>query len=952
MTQTSDPYIPVSVPSPTAQAAETHGSTAGPASTTQDALSPALSNTPGWVGPSQNLKSSPLPAMGAWIAPADRPMDHAADHAGSADPPARLETVFALNEGYPRCFGMVWVAAQPGCSIWLNGQALDLARELSPGRVDQVQIPWDKLQRGRNTLAVHGDHSALAQGVAVLARVHQARGETLDVQSGPHWSWASATGHGIAKPVLGTTPAPQPLDNGPRRSVEMRRRFELASKPQTATVRVTGLGVYELCVNGKRVGDALLEPGWTDYDRAVHLSTHDVTDHLVEGVNTVSAVLGNGWWGSGMGWEGLGKTLKPDHPLRLWLDLAIEEPGGRAVRIASDERWDWRPSAILCDSIYHGQTEDLTNAWQEPWQAVSILQEASWPERKPAPAEPIRVTETLRAHTVRRLDQERVLFDFGQNHAGRPRLRLDRPEGRTVCITYCEVVDDQGRPYFDNYRTASATDRVRTGSAPIDWAPAFTYRGYRYAVVTGLPDGDIDLKQALLSEVIHNDVATASRFESDNPLFNQIDRIVRWGVRSNLHSVPTDCPQRDERLGWTGDVALFAPASCWQFDLQGFYRKFLDDLIGAQFEDGRVPHIAPFVPTVPEDSSPAWADVITMLPTVLHRFYGGPDTLRYAYPSMKKWVDWFAGQTKQGVADIHGFGDWLGLQETPAEFCSAAYLPYSGQLVADAASRLGLDEDERHYAGVARRARQAFNERYYDATTHRYAPNTQTGQVMPLAFGITPAEHTQSVADELAKMVHSAEDKPTTGFIGTAFLLPMLSRYGHHELASRVLNTRDFPSLGYMIDQGATTVWERWDSDRQGPDMNSRNHFCLGSMAQWLYEDLAGVKPDPAHPGFRHVRLEPRPTAAARRCALDYQSPQGPLRFAWEHTGDGLRVELDLPAPTRATLRLPSGERCPELAVMPGARERLSADDAAEYELDPGVYRFAAPLFHASTDSM
>ena len=880
-----------------------------------------------WVGPSDNLMSDPLPSLGPWIAPA-----------GSARGPGErfVEGRFELPDGYPRCFGMAWVAADVACHVLLNGEPIAPEGPLGRDLARPVCLPWDKLKKGVNRLAVAGPAARLAEGVSVLIRVHEASSGWHFAASSDAWTSGSGDGKTAAEgaegaeggvEVLDLSPPPVAEDNGPRRAVEMSREFELEAVPAAARLYLTGLGCYEAEINGQRVGDALLAPGWTDFDAVVDFAAHDVTDLLRVGRNELRVHLGNGWWSSGMGWQSLARTSRATQGLRVLAELrtADEADGGFTPRLTSDTDWRWRPSRVLRNTIYHGEQVDLQRE-EEDWRAAAATDDPGFaPRLRAVGGAPIRVTQTLEPVSRRRVEGG-WLYDFGQNHAGRPRLRATLPAGTRLTLRHCEELDEQGQPYYENYRTAAVTDAVVCGQEAVDFSPRFTYRGYRYVILGGLPEGVEPAEDWLTSQVLHNDVATASRFACGNDLYNRIDRIVRWGLRSNLHSVPTDCPQRDERLGWTGDVQLFARTSCWLADLQGFYRKWLEDLIGTQMPDGGIMHVAPYCTVLPIEAAPVWADIITVLPRVLHEFYGDREALCRAYPAMRRWVGWFESRAEDGLALVGGFGDWVSLEATPPEFCGAAYYAYSSRLLARTAEALGHAERAREDHRRADQAAAAFHRHYFDASAGRYEPDTQTAQALPLALGLVPGELRQGVADHLAELVGARGDKPATGFVGTAFLLPVLSAFGHHDLADRVLNTRDYPSLGYMIDQGGTTVWERWNSDKEGPDMNSRNHFCLGTMAQWLYEDLAGVKTLPDAPGLTRLRLAPRPTASVPWLEFDYQTPRGPLQTRWEVDGGRMVYEFALPPDVTAELVLPGGGSGPDASGQtygPGGRHRV-----------------------------
>ncbi|MEM9345845.1 MAG: family 78 glycoside hydrolase catalytic domain [Planctomycetota bacterium] len=775
-----------------------------------------------------------------------------------------------------------------------------------------------------------------------MARIWQAEGGLVELQSGPDWTDGDKPALVLDRPIPTGV-----IDNGPRRSVDLVREFKLEKPTHRARLFVSGLGIYELFLNGKRVGDELFAPGWTDTDHRLHYAVHDVTGLLVEGNNQIRARVGNGWWSSGMGWEHRGIAAKPDQPLRLLADLVeLDDAGLNQHLLASDEAWQWRPCEVTYDTIYHGQVTDQLEP-EQPWQPVAVLEDDLQPLIEPAVGEPIRVTDELTAVETSRLASGETLYDFGQNHSGRPRLRADLPKGTYLQIRHCEELDQEGLPYFENYRTAAATDTLITEGGPVDWSPEFTYRGYRYAVLSGFPADLQADKQTLTSQLMHNDVRQASTFSCSNDLLNQIDQIIRWGLRTNLHSVPTDCPQRDERLGWTGDVQLIAPTSCWMFDLHQFYTKWLQDLVDAQRSDGGITHIAPFTPVLPNESAPVWGDVITVLPDVLHRFYDDPALLARLYEPMKQWVGWYESQSMDGLAEIGGFGDWVALEETPSEMCGTAYFAQSSRILSRLATILGNESDASRYRAQADRAAEAFHRKYYDESAGHYRPRTQTAQLLSLAFDLAPAELRQPIADQLACMVQERGDKPATGFVGTALLLPTLTRFGHHELAYRVLNTQDFPSLGYMIDQGATTVWEKWNSDKEPPDMNSRNHFCLGAMAQWFYEELVGIKPDADLTGFRKVVLEPRPVGDLTFAKLSYESAQGLIHVDWKLEDGKLLYEAELPANVQAELRLPSSD--PASTVVEGWGKRpkneipKTSRMCAVFSLGPGKHRFVTP---------
>ncbi|MEM8494060.1 MAG: family 78 glycoside hydrolase catalytic domain, partial [Planctomycetota bacterium] len=693
-----------------------------------------------WIGPSENRFMDDLPRF----CDAIRPMHDLAEASGRI----ALTGHFELPHGYPRCFGTAWLAGARGIELELNGRPCPVETSTDPSEASQVKLPWDALRTGTNAIRLIGDASDLRTGVAMVARVHEADSgwHTWTTNSG--WRASPVDGldsdraeHLVESVAMGDSPAIH--DDAPRRSVELQRSFELDAVPAQSRVHVTGLGAFLLRINGKEVGDDVLSPGWTDFRKRLHFHTYDVTSLLRPGKNTVTATLGNGWWTSGMGWESRARFAEPDAPLRLLLRLdGIDEADWSTTLLKTDGQWQWRRSPITRDTIYHGQHEDLTLD-AGPWASVTKLTHPAGCTLHAAPAEPIRVVDVLKPMEIVATPgvKQAWRFDFGQNHAGRPRIRGVFPAGTQLKLTFAEELQADGRLYRENYRTAAATDILTVGDKPVDWSPAFTYRGYRFAQLEWLgtpPRGYTPDADTLVSEILHNDVAEVSRFECSQPLFNRVDRIVRWGLRSNLHGVPTDCPQRDERLGWTGDVNMFAATSCWLRNLHGFYTKWLDDLVDAQLPDGGVSHVAPscvvegdFVPHF-GPAAPVWGDIIAGLPDVIHRFYDDPALLRRLYEPMKRWVAWYRKQADdRGLAKVDGFGDWVPVEETPPGFCGAAFYVFASRLAADAAETLGFNGESADLRREASRATAVFHEHYYDDTIGGYEPDTQTAHALP-----------------------------------------------------------------------------------------------------------------------------------------------------------------------------------------------------------------------------
>ncbi len=738
---------------------------------------------------------------------------------------------------------------------------------------------------------------------------------------------------GAGKPPAGSAPAPG------RRALRFRREFRLPGRCVRARAYVSGLGVYELAINGRRVGDDIFCPGWTNYARRVQYQTYDVTDLLKAGDNAVGAEVGSGWWN---GMDGRG-ARKP----RLVLQLAIECAGGRRVTVVTDGSWKARPAPILYDAFYHGETCDARLAapgWDAPgfddraWRPVVVLKDKV--DRLIAQqAPPIRVSVELAAKEVSRPGEGVYVFDFGQNASGRCRLKVAGAKpGTKVRIRHAEVLKPDGSIYTANYRSARATDTyVCRGGGQEAWEPRFTYRGFRYAELTGYP-GEPP-KDALVFRVFHSAVDRTGRFRCSSDLINRIHENVNWGLISNLHSVPTDCPQRDERLGWTGDAQVIAPTACWNRDMSLLLAKWMRDVIH-HGGGGEV-----------KGDGPGWADAAVVVPWTLYLFYGDRRIVQESYAKMAAFVDARTRRAKGGLYERKGYGDWIAVdRRTPKEFIGSAYYYHSVKLLARMAAAVGRDDDARRYAALAEQIARAFQRKYFDPEANRYPPGTQTCFVLPLHFGLVPPDRRAAVAENLVREIAARDHHPSTGFLGTAYLLPVLAAAGRHETACRLAGQKTYPSWGYMVRTGATTIWELWNSDRAGPGMNSRNHFALGAIGRWFFESLGGIRPDPQRPGFQHAIIRPAPAGELTWAQAEHVSMYGPIRSAWKLADGRLTLEVTVPANATATVHVPAGG--PE-AVTEGGRPAgraegvtflKAAKGAAIYRVGAGTYRFVSSV--------
>jgi alpha-L-rhamnosidase len=519
------------------------------------------------------------------------------------------------------------------------------------------------------------------------------------------------------------------------------------------------------------------------------------------------------------------------------------------------------------------------------------------------------------------------VIDLGQNIVGRVRLTLRGFErGTVVRMQHAEALNEDGSVYLANLRSTRQEDAyVASGADEERYEPTFTVHGFRYLAVRGL--GSQPSLQAITGVVIHNDLPETSSFESSSALLNQLHANIVWGQRGNFVAVPTDCPQRDERMGWTGDAQLFARTAAYNMDIEAFFGKWVVDILDAQSDDGAFQNIAPCAP-FPGGGTPAWGDAGVILPLTLYELYGDERLLRRCYPAMRSWMDYIERNNPGGLREralFQNFGDWLSLDaDTPKVLLATAYYAWQAKLMAQAARALGIAEDEMLFEALFRKIRAVFNEAFV-AENGMVAGDTQTGFLLALFVGLLPDDRRRAAVAALIDNIERRGGRLTTGFVGVRHLCPILSEFGHHQWACRLALSEDYPSWGYSIRQGATTIWERWDGwtrehGFQSPKMNSFNHFALGSVGEWLFEYVAGIGDDRSGGAFKHIRLRPMPGPGVDWCRASYRSIRGLIESYWRIEGGDFLFDCTIPANTSASVELP---------FRPGARVELDGIDAA-----------------------
>jgi alpha-L-rhamnosidase len=726
---------------------------------------------------------------------------------------------------------------------------------------------------------------------------------------------------------------------GTRPSPYLRRAFHVDGTVASARLYVSALGVYEMELNGERVGDEVLPPGWSSYDHRLRYRTHDVTELLRAGENVIGATLADGW---ARGFLIERRAVWTDR-LALLAQLEVTLTDGTTTTVATDATWvttDTGP--IRAADLYMGETYDARaelDGWSTPcydasaWAPTMVL-ERSLEALCAPPGPPVRRIEELAPATVQPARSGETIVDFGQNLAGRVRLRVVGPAGTRVTLRHAEVLDKDGELEVRPLRGARATDTyvLKGDPAGEEWEPRFTFHGFRYVGVTGWP-GEF-ASDAVRAVVLHSDMERTGWFECSHPLVNRLHENIVWGMRGNFLDVPTDCPQRNERLGWTGDIQVFAPTAALLYDVTGVLSSWLADLAAEQTDAGVVPHVVPSVEPGMVTPTCGWGDAATIVPWELYLHSSDRDVLARQFDSMRRWVECerrAAGDDSIWAGDWQ-FGDWLdpkaplsdpSAARTDPDLLATAFFAYSARLLASAAAALGRDEDAERFGGLADEVVSAFRSEF--ATPRgRLTSETQTAYAIALEFGLLTPEQRSGAARRLAAAVRADGTALGTGFLGTPWLCPALSDVGRDKLAYALLLRERCPSWLYPVTQGATTMWERWDAllpdgSIHPDDMVSFNHYAFGAIGAWLYHRVGGLAPDPEHPGWKRFRVAPQPGGGLTHASATVDTPYGIARSAWVLEGGRFELRVTVPPNTTALVSVPtrdgdfevgSGEHC------------------------------------------
>jgi len=745
-------------------------------------------------------------------------------------------------------------------------------------------------------------------------------------------------------------------DKGPQPAPLFRKSFLLAKPPVSARVYICGLGYHELRLNGEKVGDHVLDPAFTRYDRRALYVVHDVTSLLKKGSNALGVILGNGWYNmhTRAVWD-FDKAPWRDRPvLRCQLEMTFDDASTRTV--ASDATWRVSTGPIIFDSIRNGETYDA-RLEKAGWDAAEF-NDINWPlaeadsgptgELRAQMMPPIKVTQTLKPAKLTESKPGVWVFDIGQNMAGWARLKVSGPAGTQVIMRYGErlhadgTLDQQdigqhikaGKPQTDTY--------ILKGQGTEVWEPQFVYHGFQYVEVTGLPGkASLDMLEA---RVVHTAFDKAGSFECSNDLFNRIQRNTLWSYVSNFHGYPTDCPHR-EKNGWTGDAHLAAETGLYNFDSAAAYAKWIGDLRDEQRDSGELPGI---VPTsgwgYAWGNGPAWDSAYVLIPWYLYQYSGDTRVLTERYDRHKRYVDYLTSKAEHGIVSI-GLGDWVPAKsKTPEKVTSTGYYYRDALIVSKTAAMLGKTEDARKYGDLALEIRDAFNREFFNRETGLYAGGTQTAMSCALTHGLVPPAERARVFGNLVAMIEKNDGFLDAGILGTKYLIDCLTAGGRADVVYAMATKTTYPSWGRWLEEGATTLWEQWDGNA------SRNHIMFGHISAWFYQVLGGIVPDPEAVGFKHFSIKPQLLGDVTLAKAEHKSMYGPIRSNWEIRGDQFILKIAVPVNTTATVYVPSDKQKtitegPDYIHAGDHTKFLRIEDEyVVFEVESGTYEFISQL--------
>ncbi|WP_069657945.1 alpha-L-rhamnosidase [Arcticibacter eurypsychrophilus] len=754
----------------------------------------------------------------------------------------------------------------------------------------------------------------------------------------------------------------------------LRTSFVLNKTIKEATAYITAHGFYEAEINGHKVGDAYLTPGWTSYNKRLQYQAYNVRELLTDGKNAIGVTLGSGWYRSPLG---------PDNPkphfygndLGLLLQIRILYTDGSEQLIVSDENWKSSTGALRSGEIYNGSVVDARleqKGWStasfndQKWSGVNVQ---SFPKNNLIATynEPVTKHEVFKPIKVILTPSGEKVLDFGQNLVGWVKVELQGHDGDSIKISHAEVLDKAGNFYTANLRSAKAQNTyILKGKNKQTFEPQFSWQGFRYVKVEGITG---ELNPADFTAIaIYSDMKVMGTFSCSNPLLNQLQHNIVWGQKGNFLDVPTDCPQRDERLGWTGDAQVFSRTASFNMDVHNFFSKWLKDVAADQYPDGSIPYIVPDIFTDGHNQvggSAGWGDVATVIPWNMYLVYGDKRILEEQYSSMKAWVDYIQKQSKNDLwSSGNHFGDWLfysvnndndGSSAITSKFLIAqCFYAYSTQLLINTTKVLGNKADEQYYSTLLTKIKTAFVKEYV-TPNGLISSDTQTAYILALEFDMLPETLSPQAAERLAKNIDRYRNHLTTGFLGTPYLCKVLSRFGYADLAYKLLLQETYPSWLYPVKLGATTIWERWDGIKtdgsfEEPSMNSYNHYAYGAIGDWMYRVIAGIDTKQDGVGYKNIIIKPTIGGGLTFANADYNTNYGTIKSHWKVEAGVVQMDIQIPVNSSATVYIPSmkdGE-----VTINGKKLLIDKTDKTESVMDgyrivkvgSGKYNFTSQL--------
>jgi alpha-L-rhamnosidase len=749
----------------------------------------------------------------------------------------------------------------------------------------------------------------------------------------------------------------------------LRKEFTLTKKIKTATAYISGLGLYELYVNGKKIGNQVLAPACTEYNKRVLYNTFDVTSNFKEGKNAIGTILGNGRFVT-MRYPEITHFGFP----KMLLQVNITFTNGQDTILTSDESWKiFAYGPIIANNEYDGEEYDArreTPGWNEPgfndenWRKAEIVKSPS--RRIEAQMNQfMKIKQTIKPVSVKEVTPGTYIYDMGQNMVGWAKLAVKAEKGTKIALRFAETLQKDGNLYLANIRTAKVTDVYTCkGEGTETWEPRFTYHGFRYIEMKGFP-GKPKL-DAIEGKVVYDDIDSIGSFVTSNEVINQIYKNAYWGIRGNYRSMPTDCPQRDERMGWLGDRATGSKGESYIFRNNALYAKWLADIEDAQTDSGSIPDVAPSYWKIYNDGV-TWPAAYLIIANMIYEQCGDIAPIQKRYASMKKWVLYMKEKYMENdLMPRDTYGDWCMPPEspklihsmdprriTPGNYLGTSYYYYMLKLMEHFAILTHNEKDQETFSALAEKVKKAFNDNFYDGLNKTYTNNTATANIIALAYDLAPENLRPTIFNNLLeKTLGENNGHISTGLIGIQWLMRTLTQYGRADIAYKLATNTDYPSWGYMAKEGATTIWELWNGNTAAPDMNSGNHvMLLGDLIIWYYENLAGIKSDPEKPGFKHIIMKPEPVEGLGFVNASYNSPYGIIRSEWKTKTDTFTWDITVPVNTTATIYVPaSGKNSVTLgkvraSIAKGIDFQGMEGDRAVYKIGSGKYTFVSSSF-------